>query len=148
MRGVQRFLYGDWDGNSNYKGYGNVSSYAYRRRSTQSGGYGTGPDYISAVTARLDDTFPKAYVACAQQWSGQGFGRETVNFTHKRQGSNVLFRDGHVSWFSMTVPRNISFMYDPAAAGCPDYYVPFCYPFDYPYVWPSSMFWGAADRMY
>jgi len=151
MDGVQRFLYGDWDGNSNYKGYGNASSYAYRRGAVQGDYNNVGGVYISYKYRRWDQ-LPNCYIACAQQWGTQGFGRCTANFTHQRKGSNMLYRDGSVGWLSMVgePPIDPGFPADrePRDAGCPEYYLPYCYPFDYPYIFPASLFWKVADSTF
>jgi len=132
MRGVQNFLYGDDDGNSNYKGYGNASSYSYRRREGLTGGYGPYP-YISDERIRLDEEiFPYAYIACSQQVQGD-FNHWTFmrdeNFCHDKQGSNVLYKDAHVAWFDMS-----------------DEFLPYNYPGDYPWQWPPSEFWGKLPK--
>jgi hypothetical protein len=146
MAGKQTWLYGGSEQTSIYKGYGYTSSYFYRRWHLQARGYGTGPDYISQERIRIDE-LPPAFIACAQQWGSQGFGRCTENFTHKRRGSNVTYRDGRVSWLPMTRSYGVSFPAGraPADAGCPTAYLPYCYPFDYAWITPASLFWGVAD---
>lgn len=151
MRGVETYLYGDADGNSNYKGYGNSSSYAYRR-STRQGDYtNIGGRYISRQV-RKPGELPKAFLACAQQWGGQGFRRQTANYTHNREGSNVLFRHGAVMWLGMQsappIDPNFPSTREPVDAGCPEHYLPYCYPFDYSWIFPASLFWKVADSLY
>ena len=135
------------------KEYGWVSSYAYRRWGLMGGagtpeekGYNTGPDYICKVKLRFDQ-LPKAYLACAQQWGSQGFGRCTENYTHDRRGSNVVYNDGHVTWFSMATPRPVAWPSGraPIDAGCPAGYIPYCYPFAYEWIFPASFFWGTVE---
>ena len=152
MRGKQAYLYGDANGNSIYKGYGNTSSYSYRRSAFQDKGYGTGPDCISRVRVRLDE-LPNVYVACAQQYgTTQGWGGcANANFTHRRRGSCVLHRDGHANWVSLMVRRDLAGLKivpanHPENAGCPPGYLPYVYSFDYPYTWPAEAFWEAAEQ--
>ncbi len=146
MPGRQTWLYGGSEATSIYKEYGYTSIYFYRRWRLQDKGYGTGPSYLSLERVRLEQA-PNAFIACGQQWGSQGFGRCTENFTHKRRGSNVAYRDGSVRWLSMTGAATIAFPAGraPADAGCPPGYLPYCYPFDYPWIFPASSFWGVAD---
>ena len=128
MKGKCTFLYGDKNGSSNYKGYGNASSYSYRRASRRSPWYAAS-QYISAQKAPLDEKFPNAYIACSQQVQGD-FDHWTFmwndNYCHQKAGSNVLWKDGHAEWFGMT-----------------DKYLPYNWPGDYPYQDPPSEFWGS-----
>jgi len=151
VAGKQRYLYGDWAGNSNYKEYGNSSSYSYRRWPRQEKGYGTGPFCISTVRIPLDE-LPVAYIACAQQiGTTQGWGGGAHNnFTHGRRGSNALYKDGHAEWVDLTRRRDLDTLKvvpanHPENAGCPPGYLPYVYSFDYPYTWPAMAFWEAAD---
>jgi prepilin-type N-terminal cleavage/methylation domain-containing protein len=151
MAGVQTWLYGGSEATSIYKSYGYVSSYAYRRGTQQSDYANIAGVYISQQPVKWEK-LPKAFVACAQQWGTQGFGRCTENFTHNREGSNVLFRSGAVKWLTMTQAPPINPGWPagraPTDAGCPRYYLPYCYPFDYGFIFPASYFWMVADSIY
>jgi prepilin-type processing-associated H-X9-DG protein len=145
MRGKCRYLYGDWEGNSNYKEYGYASSYFFRRS-------GVNGDQGGLTDKRGWRRAPPAVMGCVQQWSSGGWGGGAFqNYCHRRRGSSILYQDGHVRWLAMTSRRALSFLNvvpanHPEAAGCPPGYLPFYYHFDYAYSFPAMAFWQAADR--
>ncbi len=149
VKGKRLWLYNQTEAQSIYKEYGYAASYAYRRWHNQDRGYGTGSPHISGDSPgeRVNwEELPKAILGCAQQWqslSGTGLGD---NFTHRRAGSNVLYKDGRVVWLSMTEDHGATLMYPPANYGGPPYYLPFFYTFDYPYTQPSQGFWAVAEK--
>lgn len=159
VEGVQTWLYNAQEANTPNKSSGYVSSYCYRNSSSLAD-YNTNVDpktgayvgYFSLNRIPMH-RLPKAYIACAQQWSGGGAGQSAEaapnNFTHDRKGSNVLYRDGHVAWFSMESRRpeaNYPAGKRPEDWGAPEGYMPFTWPFDYNFSNPAQRFWGVADK--